>query len=67
MEPVDEILRAVDRLPFLLVHALWLIDVCRCGYDEAAVELGTTPEVVAERVAAARETIRDEIVHKPPD
>ncbi len=49
---------AIDRLPFLLAHVLWLVDVCRCSYETAAVELGVTPERVERLVVEARERVR---------
>ncbi|MEM9565016.1 MAG: sigma factor-like helix-turn-helix DNA-binding protein [Actinomycetota bacterium] len=52
---------AIDRLPFLLANVLWLIDVCRCSYETAAVELGVSPERVQALVVEARERIRHDV------
>ncbi len=56
---------AVDRLPFLLVQVLWLVDVCGCTYETAAAELATSPERVERLVAEARRQLRDEVVSGP--
>lgn len=52
---------AIDRLPFLLVRVLWLIDVCRCSYDTAAVELGISPAQVERLVVVARHRVRHDL------
>lgn len=68
--PADELLaRRVQaiatRLPFLLVQALWLVDVCGCTYRQAAEELSTTPEAIGRRVAAGRTQIRAQLLVAP--
>ena len=52
---------ALDRLPILLAHVLWLVDVCGCTYDTAAAELGTSPERVEQLVAEARSQLRADL------
>lgn len=57
---------ALDRLPFALVHVLWLVDVCRCSYDTAAAESGLEPGEVRLRVAEARRRLRAEVSAPTP-
>lgn len=52
---------ALARLPILLAHVLWLIDVCGCTYQTAAAELGTSPERVEQMVAEARRQLRQDL------
>lgn len=56
---------AVDRLPLLLAHVLWLVDICGCTYETAAAELGMAPNRVERLVAEARHQLRDELVSGP--
>ncbi len=60
----EAIVRVLDRLPFALVQALWLVEICQRSYEEAAEELSTSPEVIGERVAAARRSIRFELLER---
>ncbi len=61
----DRLSAAIDRLPFLLAHVLWLVDVCGSTYETAAVELGMAPERVEGLMAEARHQLRDELVSGP--
>lgn len=61
----ERLVDAVERLPILLAHVLWLVDVCGCTYETAAAELGRSSAEVETLVAAARRQLRDELVTDP--
>lgn len=61
----ERLATAIDRLPFLLAHVLWLVDVCGSTYETAAAELATSPERVERLVADARGRLRDELISGP--
>jgi hypothetical protein len=69
VHPVDRfegrLTAAMDRLPILLAHVLWLIDVCGCTYETAAAELGTSPAEVERLVAEARHQLRADLISGP--
>ena len=59
VDDFDQVVRgAVAAMPFEQAQALWLVDVCGCGYDQAAQEVLTTRTVLGERVAQGRRFIR---------
>jgi DNA-directed RNA polymerase specialized sigma24 family protein len=54
----DLVRQQVDALPIEQAHALWLVDVCDCSYEQAAAEIGASVPVIAGRVRSARRQIR---------
>ena len=54
----QEVLAATDRLPYCLVQALWLVDVCHLDYNGAANTLNLPKHVLARRLHSARRGIR---------
>lgn len=58
---VAVIREAASDLPIDQAKALWLIDVCGCGYDEAAETLGVDRAELAGRIGDARRAIRHSI------
>lgn len=53
---------AAESMPFEQAHALWLVDVCRCSYDQAAAEVAVSRDELAGRVAGGRSFIRARMV-----
>lgn len=45
---------ATQTMPFEQAHALWLVDVCDCSYDQAALETGTSRDTIAADIADRR-------------
>lgn len=58
--PVDEITvrQAAAGLPIDQAKAVWLVDVCGYRYSEAAASVGVNRIEMAERINAARQSIR---------
>ena len=53
------------ELCFEQAQALWLVDVCGCSYDEAALEARTGRQQIASRVAGGRQLIRQSLETSP--
>ena len=56
---------AMRELEFEQARAIWLVDVCGCSYDQAAIESGVDRARFAATVAAARHEIRRHVVVDP--
>ena len=52
---------ATERLPQAQAEAIWLVNVCGYSYERAAITTGVSRGQVAERVAEARQRIRQEL------
>jgi len=57
----DAVFVAVDTLPIDQAQALWLVDVCGCSYQQAAIEASANQAAIARRVRRGRETVRHRI------
>jgi predicted DNA-binding protein (UPF0251 family) len=59
---VNQVRNATERLPFDQAHALWLVDVCGCTYDQVAHETNTSRTTIAGRVDNGRQSVRAMLV-----
>lgn len=65
-EFADRVRTAAAAMPFEQAQALWLVDVCRCSYDQAAAEAAVPRAEIVDRVSQGRRTVRHQLTATLP-